>query len=152
MLVPRIQVPDRSIIEDHALARLNHVMKRGLGEIRWRDGRLSNTRLDAAVAGDGLRLDLRFVALEQDKQTSLGPCMLHRDSHEFFDQLGEHDLTGECLRGLYDSLDVQLHDRRADCGAERSRTSRLVQVRVEWVEVFHLAQGTPALVTGPHPA
>src|SRR6266436_1726403 len=89
IFVLRIQIPDRSVIKDHALPRPDHVMKRGLGEIRCRDGCLSHGDLDPAVAGGGLRLDPRLVAPEEDEQTPLGSCMLHRDSHELLDQLVE---------------------------------------------------------------
>ncbi len=60
-------------------------MKRGLGQVRWCDGCLSNGNLGPAVTGGGLRLDLRLVAPEKDEQTPFGPCMLHRDSHELLD-------------------------------------------------------------------
>ena len=39
-------------------------MKRGLGEIRRRNGRPLKVDLDPAVAGGSLRLDLRLVAPE----------------------------------------------------------------------------------------
>ena len=72
-------------------------MKRGLGEIRCRDGCLSNSDLRPAVAGGGLRLDLRLITPEKDEQTPLGPGMLHRYSHELLDQFGEDNLARECL-------------------------------------------------------
>jgi len=72
-------------------------MKRGLGQVRWCDGCLSNGDLDSALAGRGLRLDLLLIAPEKDEQTPLGSCMLNRKSHELFDQLGEENLAGECL-------------------------------------------------------
>ena len=68
-------------------------MKRGWREIRRRNGRLSNGDLDAAVAGCGLRLDPGLIAPEEDEQTSLRPCMLHRDSHELLDQLRQDNLA-----------------------------------------------------------
>src|SRR6267142_1127621 len=107
----RAQVPDRSIIKHHALPRPDRVMKHGLGQVRWRDGCLSNGDLDSALAGRGLRLDLLLIAPEKDEQTPLGSCMLNRKSHELFDQLGEENLAGECLGGFDYSLDVQLPDQ-----------------------------------------
>ena len=68
-------------------------MKRGLGQVRRCNGCLSNGNLGSAVAGGGLRLDLRLVAPEKDKQTPFGPSMLHRYLHEFLDQLGEDNLA-----------------------------------------------------------
>ena len=91
------EVPDRRVIKDHALPRPHHIVKRGLRQIGWGDGRLSNGDLGPAVAGGGLCLDVRLVTPEKDEQTPLGPCMLHRDSHELLDQRGEHNLARECL-------------------------------------------------------
>jgi hypothetical protein len=68
-------------------------MKRGLREIGWRDGSLSNGDIDPALAGGGIRLDLQLVTAETDKQSPLGPGMLHRDSQEFLNQLGKNDLA-----------------------------------------------------------
>ena len=93
ILVIRIQVPDRSIIKDHALPRPDHVVKRGLRESRRTYGYLSNRDLDSAVAGGGLRHDLRLVAPEKDEQATLGARMLDRDPHESLDELAEFDLT-----------------------------------------------------------
>src|ERR1700676_5576149 len=89
ILVLRIQVAVQSIIKDHALPRPDNVMKHGFGQIRWRDGYLSNGDFDSAVAGGALRHNLQLVAPEKDNQTSLGPCMLDRDRHEPFDELPE---------------------------------------------------------------
>ena len=97
ILVLRIQVPDRSVIKDHALPCPDDVLKRGFGEIKWCDDCLSNGDLDPAVAGGGLRLDPRLIAPQKDEQTPLGPCMLHRDSHELLDQLAKDNLARECL-------------------------------------------------------
>src|ERR1700692_4529971 len=58
ILVLRVQVPDRSVIKDHALPRPDHVMKCRLGQVRWRDGCLSNGDHHSAVAGGGLCLTL----------------------------------------------------------------------------------------------
>src|SRR6266851_3093346 len=93
----RIQVRDRSIVKDHAPSGPDHVMKCGYREIRFHDGCLSNDDLDPAVAGSGLGLDLRLVTPEKDEQTPLGPGMLHRDSQELLDQLGEVNLAREGL-------------------------------------------------------
>src|SRR5260370_20450315 len=97
ILVLRVQGRDRSIIKDHAFPSPNDVMKRGLGKIIRSDGCLSNGDLDPAVAGRGLRLDLRLIAPEKDEQTPLSPCVLNRDSHELLDQLRQDNLARECL-------------------------------------------------------
>ena len=55
-------------------------MQRGLGEIRRRDGYLSNGHLDPARASGSLGFDPRLAVPNQDQQTPLGPGILHRDS------------------------------------------------------------------------
>ena len=50
----------------------DHVMKRRLGKIRRRDGRLSQDDIDAAAAGRCLRLDLTAV----DRVDSAGNYLL----------------------------------------------------------------------------
>jgi hypothetical protein len=65
--------------------------------MHWRDGFLSHRHLDPAVAGDGLRLDLRLVAPEKDEHTPFGPRMLHRDAHEILDQRAKDNLARESL-------------------------------------------------------
>jgi hypothetical protein len=37
------------------------------------------------MAGDSLGLDLWLILLEEDKETSLGACMLNREPHERLD-------------------------------------------------------------------
>jgi hypothetical protein len=88
VLVLRIQVPDRSIIKQHALLSPNHIVKRGLREIGCGDGRPPNCDCGSSGTGGSLRLDLRLVVSKKDEETSLGSCMLNRDSHEVLDQLG----------------------------------------------------------------
>src|SRR4051794_10717257 len=111
-------------------------MKRGLGEIRSRDGCLSHSDVGHAVAGCVVRLDLRLVTPEKDEQTPLGARMFHRYSHQRLDQGGEDNLARECLRGFDYRLDVQLPDRRADCGGQESKRWLLVQVRLQMAGPF----------------
>ncbi len=82
ILILRVQVRERSIIKNHARPCPDHVMKRGLGDFRWRDGCLSNRDVYPFVAGDGLCLDLRLITTEKDEQSPLRPGMLDRDSHQ----------------------------------------------------------------------
>src|SRR6266700_6330016 len=120
-------------------------MQRGLGEIGRRNGLLSNDNLDAARTRDSLGFDSRLAAPKQDEQTSLGPCILDRDSYQLLDQLGKDHLTGECLRSFDYSLNVQLGDRLAT-RSRRGRGSFLAQARVTFVELLHLADGAPTVV------
>jgi uncharacterized metal-binding protein len=62
-------------------------MKHGLREISWGDGCPPNCDRGSFLASDGLRLDLWFIVSEEDEETSLGTCMLNRESHELLDQL-----------------------------------------------------------------
>jgi hypothetical protein len=112
-------------------------MQRGLGEIRRRNGCLSNDNLDPARASGSLRFDPRLAAPKQDQQTPLGPGILHRDSHELLDQPGKDHLTRKCLRSFHYSLDVQLPDWRANRG-RRGGSSSLAQARVAFVELLTL--------------
>src|ERR1700758_813427 len=93
ILVLRVQVRGRSIIEDHTFPRPDDVLKRGLGKFILCDGCLSNSDLDSAVAGGGVCLNLRLIAPEKDEETSLSPCVLDRDAHELLDQLAKDDLA-----------------------------------------------------------
>ena len=68
-------------------------MQRGLGEIRRRDGCLSNGDLDPARSGGGLRFDARLAVPNQDQQAPLGPGMFNGGAHESVDQLFVLDLT-----------------------------------------------------------
>jgi hypothetical protein len=72
-------------------------MKRGLGEIRWGDGRPPNCDLGPFVAGDSLRLDLWLIVSEEDEETSLGACMLNRELHKLLNQLGQQNLARQYL-------------------------------------------------------
>ncbi len=85
ILVLRIQVLDRSIIKQHPLPCPNDVMKHGLREIDWGDGRSPNCDRGPLMAGDSLGLDLRLIVSEEDDETSLGSCMLNREPHERLD-------------------------------------------------------------------
>ncbi len=93
ILVLRVQVRGRSIIEDHTLPCPDDVLKRGLRKFILCDGCLSNGDLDSAVAGGGFCLNLRLVVPEKDEETSLSPCVLDRDAHELLDQLAKDDLA-----------------------------------------------------------
>src|SRR6201993_3090672 len=93
ILVLRVQVRGRSIIEDHTLPCPDDVLKRGLGKFILCDGRLSNGEVGSAGADGGGCLDLRLVAPEKDEGTSLSPCVLDRDAHELLDQLAKDDLA-----------------------------------------------------------
>ena len=60
-------------------------MKRRLGEIKRGDGRSPNCDRGPLMAGDSLGLDLWLILSEEDKETSLGSCMLNREPHERLD-------------------------------------------------------------------
>ena len=146
ILVLRVQVPYRRIIKHQTVSRPDHIMKRGLREIRGGDGCLSHSNLGAAVARSRLCLNLRIIPAQKDEQTPFGACILQRDSHELLDQLAKNNLARERLGSLDHSLQVQLPDRRADCGGDRSRKVFLVQARVAFVELLHLTERAPAVV------
>ena len=65
VLVLRIQVSGRSVIEDHTPPRPDDVLERGLGEIKWSDDCLSNRDLNLAVTDGGLRLDPRLIPMPE---------------------------------------------------------------------------------------
>ena len=125
--------------------RPDHVVEHGLGKVRRRDGCVSNDNLDRALARGGLRFDPRLAAPNQDEQTPLGPCVLHRDSHERLDQLGKDHLRRKCLRRLHYGLDVQLPDWRANRG-RRGGSSLLAQARVAFVELLYFSLRAPTVV------
>src|SRR5258708_20932117 len=119
-----------------------------MGEIAPRDRCLSNRNLDPDLARVGLRFDPRISAPKEDEQTSLGPCILHRDSYQLLDQPGKDHLARNRLRGFDYSLDIQLRDRPPSRG-RRGKSSFLAQARVTFVQLLHLAEGAPTLVAIP---
>src|SRR5277367_2464284 len=75
--------------------------------------------------------------------------MFDVDPHQGFDELVDYDLAGYGLRGLDHRADVQLLEGRANRGGRRGRGPFPLQVRVAFVELLHLAMGTPAVIAIP---
>jgi hypothetical protein len=129
-------------------------MQHGLGEIRRRNGYLSNCNLDPARASSSLRFDPRLAALSQDQQAPVGPGILHRDSQELLDQLVKDHLPRNRLRGLDYSLDVQPPYQRANGGSERGGCRLHMQLlrAQQWVlrfELPYLPRGAPTVIAIP---
>src|SRR5580693_4228368 len=120
-------------------------MQRGKGKIRRRHSCLWNGNFDPAGARDSLRFDHQIAISGQDKQTPLGPGILHRDTYELLDQLGKDHLTGNRLRGLNYGFDVQLPRLHANRGCETG-SSFLAQAWIPFVELLRLTMRSPTVV------
>src|SRR5580658_5417989 len=74
--------------------------------------------------------------------------MLHRDSHELLDEIGEDHLTRKCLRSFNHCLDVELPYRWRNRG--RGGVSPFVaKERVEFVELLYFSVGSPTRIERP---
>ena len=69
-----------------------------------------------------------------------------------FSEILKDNLAGYGLGHFDDCCQVQMFSRRADCGRGRGRISFLVQARVVFVELLHLAERAPAVVAVPRVA
>jgi hypothetical protein len=78
----------------------NHIVEHGCGEISRCDRSVSNGSLIGARHRNNLCLDYWLVVPKQDQQTSLGPGMLQRGSHEGFDQPAENNLARYACEAL----------------------------------------------------
>ncbi len=138
--------------DEDTLPRPNHVMQRGLREIRRRDRCLSNVYLDLAVAGDSLCLDPRLIPAERMSRPRSAPACSTAIRMSFsISLLRTISLESACEALTTVSTSSSL-DRRADCGGRRGRKTFLVQARVEFVELLHLAVRAPAVIAVPRVA
>src|SRR5260370_25245312 len=104
---------------------------------------MAKSNLDHTTAGPGFRLDLELTVANSNEHAPLRPGMFDRNPHQGLDELGEDDLAKHGLRRLDYRPDIQLHDRRADRGDWRGRSSLRVKGRVRLVNLPHLAECTP---------
>ena len=110
---------------------------------------MADAHCDPVLVCRGFRLDLRFVASQQDQQPSSGTRMLDRFHHQRLDQLFEKDLAGQRLRHIDHRGEIQVLDWRSD-GGRGSR--RPLDPRMALVQLCDLAECPPAEVTAARAA
>src|SRR6266852_4630459 len=98
--------------------------------------RRTNWKTESGSSKSGTLLRRRTAIVSR----SVGASVLKRGHHERVDQFLEDNLAGYGLGHFDDCCQVQMFSRRADCGRGRGRISFLVQVRVAFVELLHLAE------------
>src|SRR5271165_2144625 len=98
------------------------------------------------TAGPGFYLNLWLIVANSNQHAPLRPGMFDRNPHQGLDELIGDDLAKHSLRGLDYRPDIQLHDRRADRGDGRGRSSSLIKRRVRLVNLPHLTECTPAKI------
>ena len=102
---------------------------------------------DHCIAGGrGFRLDPLLDASRENQQTSLGARLLDRGAHERLDQFFEDDLARDGLRHFDHGREVEVFDRRRDRARRTGRRLFLSEMRIELIELPHLAVGSPTQV------
>ena len=91
-------------------------------------------------------VDPQLIPRGQNQQTSLGAGLLDRGAHERVDQLFQNDLARDGLRHLDHGREVEVFDRRSDRARRAGRWLLPPQVRIQLVELPHLAVGSPAQI------
>ncbi len=100
------------------------------------DDRVAAVVASAAIRGSG--------RLRQDQQAALGAGLLDRGAHERVDQLFQDDLARDRLRHLDHGREVEMFDRRADRAGRPGRRLFRPELRIQLLELPHLAVGAPA--------
>ncbi len=96
------------VIQYHALPHPDHGVEQIFGDRSRRHGLLSDGHHDRLLAGRGLCLDMRRIALHENEQAALGAGMFEGDRHQGFDEPVEKDLAGYGLGGFDHRPDIQL--------------------------------------------
>src|SRR5215471_16923240 len=81
-----------------------------------------------------------------NQEASLGAGVLDRRSHKPVDKLFQNHLARECLRDCDHRREVELFDRRFDRARWTQCARVLPQLRMELIELPHLAVGSPARI------
>ena len=102
--------------------------------------------IDRVAAGRGFRLDPQFILPRQNQQPSFGAGVLDRRAHERVDQLVQDDLARHRLRDFDDRREIEMFDRRPDRARRTGRRLFLAEMRIELIELPHLAVGSPAQI------
>src|SRR3954451_3330511 len=92
---------------------------------------------------------MEVAALRQNQPSPVGARVLEGGAEQRVDEVLPHDLAGDRLRDLEDGGELEVFDGRTD-RAPRARHRRLVpELRIELIELPHLAIGSPTEVAVP---
>src|SRR5215468_3834550 len=106
-----------------------------------------NNGLVAIASGFGL--DSLLSPSAKNQETSLSPGLLQGSPHERVDQFVQDNLTGGRLRNLDNRSEVKMFDRCRDRSRRTWRRQFAPQIRVQLIELPHLAIGPPTQITIP---
>src|SRR6516165_10555924 len=106
-----------------------------------------NNGLVAIASGFGL--DLLLSPSAKNQETSLSPGLLQGCPHERVDQFVQDNLTRGRLRNLDNRSEVKMFDRCRDRSRRTWRRQFAPQIRVQLIELPHLAIGPPTQITVP---
>src|ERR1700674_3450943 len=113
----------------------------------WRDslghGCLSQTHDNCVTAGCGFCLYPLLHTSLKNQQTSLSTCVLNRSTHERVDQLLQDHLARHGLRHFDNRREIKVFDPCADRASRSRYWLFLPEVRIQLVELPHLAIGSP---------
>src|SRR5215469_5587026 len=104
-----------------------------------------NNGLVAIASGFGL--DSLLSPSSKNQETSLSPGLLQGRPHERVDQFVQDNLTRGRLRNPDNRSEVKMFDRYRDCSRRTRRRQFPPQVRVQLIELPHLAIGPPTQKT-----
>src|SRR5262245_20195445 len=94
------------------------------------------------------RISQQLVTSRADQEASVSAGVLNRHTHDPLDELFKHYLTGECLRDLDHSSDIEPLDGYFHRARWTRRPLFMSQPRMELLKLPHLAVGAPAQVAG----
>ena len=139
----------RGIVENDALAGAQDIVEDRLRQHRRGHRHIAQlhvamcTAVDPVVASAAMRCS---PPSRQDQQTALGARLLNRRAHERVDQFFQDNLARDGLRHLDHGREVEVFDRRRDRARRAGRRLFRPKVRIQLLELPHLAIGSPTQV------
>src|SRR6516165_8959787 len=104
---------------------------------------------DLVAIASGFGLDSVLNPSSKNQETSLSTRLLQGCPHERIDQFVQDNLTRGRLRNLDNCSEVKMFDRCRDPSRRTWRRQFPPQMRVQLIELPHLAVGPPTQITIP---
>src|SRR6516165_3715036 len=115
----------------------------------WAAGPVPQMHFYILSTSDRFCLYLQLINSRDNQKTSFGPGVLECRAHEFVDELFQHHLARERLRGFDHRREIELFDRCFDRARWTRRTLVLPQPRMELIELPHFSVGPPTQIAVP---